>query len=79
MWAALSFRNSRPLGTALFDIGEIKNMDKIQEMGELLDLKRKIAYFGFDRLNLKSLEPLRYEVQHRIDKLIAESPSNDGK
>lgn len=52
-------------------------MDKIQEMGELLDLKRKITYFGFDKLNLKNLEPLRYETQFRIDKLIAESKQEE--
>ena len=54
-------------------------MDKIQEIGELLDLKRKIWYIGFDKLALRNLEPLRYEVQHRIDKLIAESKPSSTK
>ena len=52
-------------------------MDKLDEMGELLDLKHKIWYFGFGKLNLKNLEPLRYEVQFRIDKLIAESKQEE--
>ena len=48
-------------------------MDKIALLGELLDLKKAIAYIGFDKLPLKHLDPLRYEVQFRIDQLIAES------
>jgi hypothetical protein len=52
-------------------------MDKIAEMGELLDLKYKIWYVGFGKLNLKNLEPLRYEVQFRIDKLIVESKQEE--
>jgi hypothetical protein len=52
-------------------------MNKVTEMGELLDLKSKIWYVGFNSLNLKNLEPLRYEVQYRIDKLIAESKNDE--
>lgn len=36
----------------------------------LLDLKKRIAYVGYDDLSLKCLDPLRNEVQSRIDALI---------
>ncbi len=49
-----------------------KNNRLIAELGELLDLKAKLAYVGFNKLGLRGLDPLRAEVETRIEKILAE-------
>lgn len=45
-------------------------MDKIERTILLQELRSKILYIGFDKLQLKNLEPLRHEVEWEIDKLV---------
>lgn len=47
--------------------------DKNAKMITLLDLRRALKFVGYDSLNLYHLDPLRSEVQGRIDQLIADS------
>jgi len=45
----------------------------MSEIGVLLDLKKKLAWIEYDKLNLISLDSLRIEVENRIQKLIHSS------
>jgi len=49
----------------------------LSKMIELLDLKKKLAYVGFDKLNLKCLDPLRLEVEMKIQRLIKKDECPD--
>ncbi len=39
----------------------------------LLKLQSTLRYMGYDRLNLRHLTPLRFEVDFEVERLIAES------
>ena len=43
------------------------------EFHTLLQLQSKLRYMGYDRLNLRNLTPLRFEVDAKVERLIAES------
>jgi len=47
-------------------------MDNIEKIILLQRLKASLAYFKYAELNLQGLEPLRFELQTKIDRIIAE-------
>ena len=56
--------------------------DPISQLIGLMHLKHDIAYLGYDKLNLKELDPLRAEVADRIEDIISkdkEKRRNDEK
>ena len=40
-----------------------------EQMWILLELKQRIAYYGYDKLNLKYLGPLRDEIDRKEEEL----------
>ena len=49
--------------------------DNNTKMIALLDLRRALKFVGYDSLDLYHLDPLRSEVQGKIDQLIADEKS----
>jgi len=41
------------------------------EFYHLLDLQKHLTRFDYDKLNLKNLDPLRWEVDQRVEERIA--------
>jgi hypothetical protein len=53
-------------------------MDKISELIYLQGLRSQLLYRNLDMLGLVNLDPLRAEVQHRMDELTSKPVSDKG-